>query len=107
MTESCRETPSSVNYVKVAGQTSNLSNVTAVQIINGSDQLQLFQTAGTDPQQRQIYAIIDPNSSTGQQLAMLASNSCNTPTALAVPIANNIDNASLLQVSWFSIAVLE
>lgn len=98
MTESCREAQPAVNYVRVAGtNNNNFQNLTAVQIIGqttGTDQLQLFQTTGADPQQRQIYAIIDPNSATGQQLAMLTSSN----TAVAVPIAGTIDNNSILQV---------
>ena len=89
-----------VSYVRVAGgnpaTSTSFQNLTAVQIIgNGSsgEQLQLFQTTGSDPSQRQIYAIIDPNSATGQQLAMLTSSS----TAVAVPLAGNIDT-SVIQV---------
>ena len=88
-----------VSYVRVAGTPStNFQNLTAVQIIgngNNGEQLQLFQTTGSDPSQRQIYAIIDPNSATGQQLAMLTSSS----TAVAVPLAGNIDN-NVIQVGW-------
>ena len=92
MTESCREAQPPVNYVRVAGSTAGtFQNLTAVQIIGngaGSEQLQLFQTTGSDPSQRQIYAIIDPNSATGQQLAMLTASN----TAVAVPLAGTIDN---------------
>lgn len=97
MTESCREGQPPVNYVRVAGTGGTFQNLTAVQIIGngaGSDQLQLFQTTGSDPSHRQIYAIIDPNSATGQQLAMLASSN----TAVAVPLAGSIDNNNLIQV---------
>ncbi|KAL5249003.1 hypothetical protein ACHWQZ_G018007 [Mnemiopsis leidyi] len=95
MTESCREAQPPVNYVRVAGTAGTFQNLTAVQIIGngtGADQLQLFQTTGSDPSQRQIYAIIDPNSATGQQLAMLTASN----TAVAVPLAGTIDN-SLIQ----------
>ena len=97
MTESCREAQPPVNYVRVAGTAGTFQNLTAVQIIGngtGADQLQLFQTTGSDPSQRQIYAIIDPNSATGQQLAMLTASN----TAVAVPLAGTIDN-SLIQVN--------
>lgn len=91
MTESCREAQPPVNYVRVAGTAGTFQNLTAVQIIGngtGADHLQVFQTTGSDPSQRQIYAIIDPNSATGQQLAMLTASN----TAVAVPLAGTIDN---------------
>lgn len=97
MADSCREAQPAVSYVRAAaGGGSNFQNLTAVQILGqgvGSDQLQLIQTTGTDPQQRQIYAIIDPNSATGQQLAMLTASN----TAVAVPISGTIDGQNLLQ----------
>ena len=100
MADSCREAQPAVSYVRAAaGGGSNFQNLTAVQILGqgaGSDQLQLIQTTGTDPQQRQIYAIIDPNSATGQQLAMLTASN----TAVAVPISGTIDGQNLLQVIW-------